>query len=44
MVVDIADRLGRSLENYERNPYYYQTGTISGVIEFLCAKPMARKA
>jgi len=41
MVVDIADRTGRSLEDYERNPYYRQISTVSGLINFLCAQPMA---
>jgi hypothetical protein len=44
MVVEIADRVGRSLDDYERNPYYRQTSTIAGLIEFLCAQPRVQRA
>jgi hypothetical protein len=43
-VVEIADRVGRSLDDYERNPYYSQTSTIAGLIEFLCAQPRVQQA
>jgi hypothetical protein len=44
IVVEIADRVGRSLDDYERNPYYSQTSTIVGLIEFLCAQPRVQQA
>jgi hypothetical protein len=44
MVLEIAERVGRSLKDYDRNPYYRQISTVSGLIEFLCAQPMARRA
>jgi hypothetical protein len=44
MVVEIADQVGRSLKDYERNPYYSQTSTIGGLIEFLCAQPKVQPA
>jgi hypothetical protein len=43
-VVKIADRVGRSLEDYGRNPYYHHTSTIAGLIEFLCAQPKVQPA
>ncbi len=39
MVCEIADRLGRSLQGYEKNPHYPKIRTVSGLIEFLCAQP-----
>jgi hypothetical protein len=44
MVVAIADRVGRSLADFERNPYYHQSSTVAGLIEFLCAQPKASGA
>jgi hypothetical protein len=42
MIVQFADRMGRSLEGYDRNPYYRQISTVSGLIEFLCDQPAAQ--
>jgi len=39
IVVEIADRVGRRLDDYERNPYYARSSTVPGLIEFLCAQP-----
>jgi len=44
LVLEIAERTGRSLEDYKRNPYYHQISTVTGLIEFLCAQPMVRGA
>ncbi len=42
LVIGIAERVGRSLDRCERNPYYGQSSTVSGLIEFLCAQPVAQ--
>jgi hypothetical protein len=42
MIMTIADRCGRNIDGWERNPYYYRISTISGLIEFLCAQPKAQ--
>jgi hypothetical protein len=35
----IAARCGRSLAEYERNPWYGETSTVGGLVRFLSAQP-----
>jgi hypothetical protein len=42
LVIDFADRAGRNLADYDRNPHWHRISTISGLIEFLCAQPRAQ--
>ena len=42
LVVDLADRCGRSLDGYRRNPFYSYAGTVGGLVQFLCAQPKSQ--
>jgi hypothetical protein len=39
LIVDVAQRTGRSLEQTERNPYYGKVRTVSDVVLFVNAQP-----
>jgi hypothetical protein len=42
LVCEVADRCGRRLDSYERNPFHQGLYTVSGLIEFLCLQPKAQ--
>jgi hypothetical protein len=42
LVADLADRCGRSLDSYERNPFYGRVQTVGNLVQFLCAQPKAQ--
>ena len=44
VVLEIAQRCGRSLDDYERNPHHGRINSVSDLIEFLCAQPKSRVA
>ncbi len=39
LVVDLADRSGRSLDGCEQNPFYGRVHTVGDLVHFLCAQP-----
>jgi hypothetical protein len=38
-IVEIADRCGRSLANFQSNPFYERLHTAGDIVHFLCAQP-----
>jgi hypothetical protein len=41
-IIETADRCGRCMDGYERNPYHAEVSMVSGLINFLCAQPKSR--
>ena len=39
LIVEVADRVGRSLDDPERNPHYGRIATVGDVVRFLSAQP-----
>jgi hypothetical protein len=42
LVVEVADRCGRSLDRYEQNPFYTRLHTVGDLVHFLCAQPKSQ--
>lgn len=43
IVPAIAERTGRSLENYETNPFWHRTNTVGGLVRFLNFQPLTMR-
>jgi hypothetical protein len=39
IALNVARHCGRSIENFEANPYYGRVDTVGGLVHFLCAQP-----
>jgi hypothetical protein len=44
LAAEIAGRCGRTLDGWERNPYYGKVATVSDLVEFLSALPRAQSS